>query len=72
MIEEKFQPSEIAVSIAIFARSLESIKKRMSEMKSREMRPTNLNVFYKSQRDYEIYLEKLSKRRQEKIVIEDR
>lgn len=64
MIKEKYQPDEISRTLVILAKSLDTIKKRLTEMKSKGIRP-NLYYCTLSQDRYKTYMEKLT--RQQKL-----
>lgn len=57
LIEEKFQPYEIANAIRILCHSLETTKKRLIELKKHGCRPTTLIIVCKSQVEYKKFLE---------------
>lgn len=59
MIDEKYQPIEIASALTILPISLETIKQRMSEVKSLGYRPS-LDIFNYTPKEFEKYLKNLT------------
>lgn len=56
MIEEKFQPYEIANCIRILCHSLDTTRSRLNELKKHGCRPSSLVTVCKSQVEYDKFL----------------
>lgn len=56
LIEEKFEPFQVASAIRLLCYSLENTKRRINELKKFGCRPLSLSVLYHSQDRYNKYL----------------
>lgn len=63
LIDEKFKPIEVGSSISIIGQSLETIKKRINEMKEHGCRPSSLSTVCQSQSEYNKYLQRWIEKR---------
>lgn len=68
LLEEKFQPFQVANVIRILCHSLETTKKRINELKEHDCRPTSLVIVCKSQKEYGKFLQNWIQTRQRRSV----
>lgn len=65
LIEEGFKPLEVASTIRILSRSINTIKDRINNIKKHGLRPMSLSIVCRSQSEFDKYLQRLIERNKE-------
>lgn len=68
LIEEKFEPFQVAYVIQILGHSLETTRSRINELKSFGFRPVSLHVVCRSKKNYNKFLTRLNNDRKRTVM----